>query len=174
MLYIVQIGILLAGATVVLHALGTILWVHLLVRSRARLRSYAKRFESTNPKLQMRYQLRSVLRFIFGTTIAIIALHVTEVLMWAAAYCWLPKEAHPLDFPDAVYFSMVTFTTLGYGDIVIESHWRLLAGIEAMAGMLVFGWSSAMLYAAVSQVLTTHINNKLADERKQNETTSNQ
>jgi hypothetical protein len=51
-------------------------------------------------------------------------------------------------FEEAVYFSIVTFTTLGYGDITLVDHdWRLLSGAEALSGILLVGWSTALLYA---------------------------
>ncbi|MEM9659316.1 MAG: potassium channel family protein, partial [Planctomycetota bacterium] len=53
----------------------------------------------------------------------------------------------------ALYFSAATYTTLGYGDIVIEDEmWRLLAGLEAVNGMLLVGWSTAMLYFIVQRI----------------------
>lgn len=45
----------------------------------------------------------------------------------------------------------VTFTTLGYGDIVLGPEWRLLSGIEAINGIVLFGWSTAFLFAIVQR-----------------------
>ncbi len=49
----------------------------------------------------------------------------------------------------AMYFSLVTYTTLGYGDITLGEQWRLLAAIQAGNGIIMFGWSTALVYAAV-------------------------
>ena len=52
----------------------------------------------------------------------------------------------------AVYFSIVTFTTLGYGDITLPyEEWRILSGVEALNGILLFGWTTAFLFAVVQR-----------------------
>ena len=51
----------------------------------------------------------------------------------------------------AVYFSFVTFTTLGYGDITLSEGWRLLSGIQALNGILLVGWSTALIFAVVQR-----------------------
>jgi hypothetical protein len=73
-----------------------------------------------------------------------------QILIWAVAYRLL-TPVQPIDtLESAVYFSAVTFTTLGYGDITLSSEqWRLLTGIEALNGVLLLGWSTALLYAVV-------------------------
>ena len=55
-------------------------------------------------------------------------------------------------FERALYFSMVTFTTLGYGDIVLHERWRLLASSEAANGVIMFSWTTAIVIAAVQRV----------------------
>ena len=55
------------------------------------------------------------------------------------------------DFETALYFSFVTFTTLGYGDITLSEGWRLLSGIEALNGLLLVGWTTALLFAIVQR-----------------------
>ncbi len=52
----------------------------------------------------------------------------------------------------ALYFSTVTFTTLGYGDVVLDPRWRLLASFEAANGIIMFGWTTAIVIAAVQRV----------------------
>ena len=51
------------------------------------------------------------------------------------------------DWDTAIYFSIVTMTTVGYGDVILSGDWRLLAAFQAMTGMLVFGLSAAFLFA---------------------------
>ncbi len=72
-----------------------------------------------------------------------------EVLLWALAYLWLNAIE---GFEKALYFSMVTFTTLGYGEIVLSERWRLLASFEAANGILMFGWSTAIVIFAVQHI----------------------
>ena len=72
-----------------------------------------------------------------------------EVLVWALTY--LTLEAIQ-GIEKAIYFSMVTYTTLGYGEIVLGEQWRLLASFEAANGILLFGWSTAVILAAVQRI----------------------
>jgi hypothetical protein len=65
-------------------------------------------------------------------------------------------------FEQAAYFSFVTFTTLGYGDITLSESWRLLSGIEALNGILLVGWTTAMIFTVVQRIwqgLKTNNNN---------------
>jgi len=71
---------------------------------------------------------------------------VTEVWAWALLYVGLGAME---SFEKAVYFSTVTFTTLGFGDITLEEDWRLLSSFEAANGLLMFGWSTALVFIAV-------------------------
>ncbi|KPJ98660.1 MAG: hypothetical protein AMJ60_07550 [Desulfobacterales bacterium SG8_35] len=72
-----------------------------------------------------------------------------EVLVYALTYLAL-NAIEGLE--KALYFSMVTFTTLGYGEIVLEEQWRLLASFEAANGIIMFGWSTAIVIAIVQRV----------------------
>ncbi len=74
---------------------------------------------------------------------------VVEVWMWAALYRLLGAIG---SLEEALYFSTVTFTTLGYGDVVLEKQWRLLAAFEAANGLFLFGWSTALVFAVVQGV----------------------
>ena len=55
-------------------------------------------------------------------------------------------------FEQALYFSMVTFTTLGYGDVLLEDHWRLLGSFEAANGIIMFGWTTAIVIAVLASL----------------------
>ena len=69
--------------------------------------------------------------------------HVAEVIVWSVTYLILdvaPSEA------DVLYFAFVNYTTLGYGDIVPVERWRLIGPITAMNGILLFGWSTAVIF----------------------------
>jgi Ion channel len=74
---------------------------------------------------------------------------ILEVWAWAVLYLALGAIA-PIE--KAVYFSTVTFTTLGFGDITLGEEWRLLSSFEAANGLLMFGWSTALVFAAVQWV----------------------
>lgn len=55
---------------------------------------------------------------------------------------------------DVVYFAFVNYTTLGYGDVVPVERWRLIGPITAMNGMLVFGWSTAVIFEVLRRTMT--------------------
>ena len=74
---------------------------------------------------------------------------IIEVLIWGAAY--LAFDAIE-GLENAIYFSAVTFTTLGYGDVVLVGNQRILSSIEAINGIIMFGWSTAIVIAAVQRV----------------------
>lgn len=76
--------------------------------------------------------------------------HLVEMSVWAVAFVGL--GALP-DFAEALYFSMVTYTTVGYGDIVLPLRWHVLAGIEGLTGILMAGWSTGALFAVVSRLM---------------------
>jgi hypothetical protein len=78
-----------------------------------------------------------------STVSVLMAAHAAEVIVWSGAY-WIVGIA-PAG-ADLVYFSFVNYTTLGYGDIVPLERWRLLAPITAMNGVLLFGWSTAVIF----------------------------
>ena len=64
---------------------------------------------------------------------------VTEAIVWALLYLLNPLITALPDMATAVYFSMATFTTVGYGDVVLEGRWRILASFQAANGMIIFG-----------------------------------
>jgi hypothetical protein len=56
------------------------------------------------------------------------------------------------DLRTSVYFSAVTYTTTGYGDLVLPNEWRLVGAIEALSGILMCGWSTGFFFAIVSRL----------------------
>jgi len=78
-----------------------------------------------------------------ATVLVLMAAHTLEVIVWALVY--LLTDAAP---PGAslVYFAFVNYTTLGYGDILPAERWQLLGPIAAMNGVLLFGWSTAVIF----------------------------
>jgi hypothetical protein len=69
--------------------------------------------------------------------------HYVEIAVWAGAYRLLGVVEHTSDY---FYFAFVNYTTLGYGDLVPVEYWRLLGPITAMNGVVLFGWSTAVIY----------------------------
>ena len=78
-----------------------------------------------------------------------VLLHLIQISVWALHYGW--AGAMP-DFTTAAYFSMVTYTTTGYGDLVLPPDWRLTGGIESLTGILMCGLSTGMFFAVFSEM----------------------
>ena len=78
-----------------------------------------------------------------------VLLHLVEISVWAAAY--YSYGAMP-DLQSALYFSAVTYTTTGYGDLVLPREWRLDGGVEALTGILMCGWSTGFFFALVNRL----------------------
>jgi Ion channel len=79
----------------------------------------------------------------------LVLLHLLEISLWALLYTW--GHAMP-DVHAAFYFSSVTYTTVGYGDLVLPEAWRLIGGVEALTGLLMCGWSTGFFFALVSRL----------------------
>jgi hypothetical protein len=79
-----------------------------------------------------------------------IVVHLTEIAVWAWFFHW--KQAMP-DIQSSLYFSAATYTTVGYGDVVLPVEWRLVGGVEALTGILMAGWSTGFFFAIVSQMI---------------------
>jgi hypothetical protein len=134
MLLNIAIGAVLILLTTAMHAGG----MHLALES---IRNHAGERSS-------RRRLNRLIKV--GWVVLIMYLvSIMEVLVWAVAYVVLDAIE---ELEKALYFSMVTFTTLGYGDVVLDKGRRFLASIEAVNGIIMFGWSTAILIAAVERV----------------------
>jgi len=77
---------------------------------------------------------------------------VIEAWLWALLYLYNPLIETLPDLETAFYFSMVTFTTLGYGDVVLTGNWRTLASIQAANGVIIFGWTTALIFVFIQRV----------------------
>ena len=84
-----------------------------------------------------------------------ILLHLFEISVWAGFYSWKGAMA---DMQSALYFSAVTYTTTGYGDLVLPPEWRLVGAIEALTGILMCGWSTAFFFAVVGRMFRAEAN----------------
>lgn len=82
------------------------------------------------------------------TVLIMFAASFLEALTWAFTYMHLDAIQ---SLEEALYFSIVTFTTLGYGDVTLSDQYRLLASIEAANGIIIFGWSTAITMTVVQR-----------------------
>jgi voltage-gated potassium channel Kch len=92
-------------------------------------------------------------RLFVAVAVWIVLLHFAEIAAWAVVYLW--RGAMP-DLQTALYFSAVTYTTTGYGDVVLPEAWRLDGGVEALTGILMCGWSTGFFFAIVSRLHEPH------------------
>ena len=134
MLMNILIAAIIIIATVGIHAAAMMLAVQLIRKKEGGLR---EKLRQTNL-----YRVSGIVLLMFLASLI-------EVLVWAIAYLALNAIE---GFEQAFYFSMVTFTTLGYGDIVLQERWRLLASFEAANGIIIFGWTTAIVMAVVHHV----------------------
>jgi Ion channel len=78
-----------------------------------------------------------------------ILMHLLQIAVWAFFYFW--SHGMP-DLQTAFYFSAVTYTTTGYGDLVLPKEWRVVGGIEALTGILMCGLSTGLFFAVFTKV----------------------
>ena len=108
-----------------------------------------------------RQTLRLIAVMIATVTVLMIA-HLAEVLVWSLIYAIV--SAAPAG-TDLIYFAFVNYTTLGYGDLTPVERWHLLGPMTAMNGVLLFGWSTAVIFEVLRMTLTAGGNE--AETRKQ-------
>ncbi len=131
----IAFGALLTASTVAVHALCT-----------ASLIAFLRAMHVDH------WALRSVwtrVAVISALVVGMFLVSVVEAGLWAATYVSLGAIR---DFGEALYFSVVTFTTLGYGDVTVHDQWRLLASLQAADGTITFGWTTALIVAASHRI----------------------
>jgi hypothetical protein len=79
-----------------------------------------------------------------------LAAHLTEIAFWAVLYVICGEFA---EFGTAYYHSAVNYTSLGYGDLIMSSSWKLLGPLETANGMLLFRVSTAMIFAVIQRLI---------------------
>jgi hypothetical protein len=82
------------------------------------------------------------------------AAHLIQIALWAVAYLLVADIS---TFEKAFYFSAENYTALGYGDIMLSERWRLLGPLEAINGLLLFGLSTAVMFAIMSHLITNRL-----------------
>jgi Ion channel len=137
----VYAGVLVA-VTVALHAGG--LAAVLALFSSARMSRLPPRFWPTTWLL-------------VRATWCLLLIHLAGITVWALFYWW--RECLP-DAESAFYFSGVTYATIGYGDLVLERPWRLLAPVEGLTGILMCALSAGFYFALVSRIVASRLQGK--------------
>jgi hypothetical protein len=131
---LVLLAIALLAACVVVQSVGMIFLVHWLARLRHVI-------EGTSAPRRVWLLLRLFL--------GIVLLHLSQIGLWGLVF-WRASELPT--FETAIYFSLATYTTIGFGDVVLGPGWRVLAGIEGLTGLLLCGWSTAFVFAVVNRI----------------------
>jgi hypothetical protein len=126
---------LAVAATVMVHLGGLVLLIALLRRLRG------GRFGDRLGPAQAGLVLLAVF--------SLFALHAVEI--WAYAFLYLLIGAVK-SFEPALYYSTVTYTTIGYGDVILPERWRILGAIEGANGIILMGWSTAFLVSVVQRL----------------------
>lgn len=86
---------------------------------------------------------------IAGAAFGLFVLHAAEIWLYAALYTTSGALG---SFEEALYFSTSTYTTLGYGDVVLPRGWRVLGAIEGATGLILLGWSTAFFMSVVGRI----------------------
>ena len=101
---------------------------------------------------------RAGMRYLIDLTIVVLVMsfafvaHLFEIAVWALLFMICGEFK---DFGAAYYHSAVNYSTLGYGDVIMSSTWKLLGPLEAADGSLMFGVSTAMIFAVILRLLET-------------------
>jgi hypothetical protein len=84
------------------------------------------------------------------TALVLMIAHTVEIIVWSLAYAVVGAAPAGSDLLD---FAFVNYTTLGYGDVTPLKEWRLVGPITAMNGILMFGWSTAVLFEVLRKTI---------------------
>jgi hypothetical protein len=128
------IGTVVISLTVLVHTFGLIAVTHAVGYLVTRFRMHGRHSRTV-----------AMISVVMG----LFAVMTIEIWLWAGLYRLLDIFA---DFETALYFSTITFSTVGYGDVIPEHAWRVLAALEGVNGFLLIGWSTAYLIAAGTRI----------------------
>lgn len=126
---------LMVGLTTLIHFFGLLGLTRVMSRAHKRLRTHEGAWR----------QAGMILLVVFG----IFALHTAQIWSYAIAFRLLGEFR---TFEEALYFSTVTFSTVGYGDLTLSVSWRLLGAIEAANGLILIAWSTAFLLGVTTRL----------------------
>lgn len=137
MLSELTLAFVVVAVCVLIHTAGLVATAEWLFDRRGR-------FERRRPGM-MRFSLYLIL-----VCSVVTGLHLTETAVWAAVYQWWGLFP---DFETSLYFSMGSYTTIGYGDVVLPQRWRLLGAVEGISGVLLCGLSTAFIFVVLNALI---------------------
>jgi Ion channel len=135
MLLQLLVGTLVSAIAIMVHALATVGSVGVARAAGRRMGSY--------PRLHL-------MGVMVATVLVLMFAHTVEIVVWSLFYTLV--GAAPAG-SDLLYFAFVNYTTLGYGDVTPVKAWQLLGPMAAMNGILMFGWSTAVLFEVLLKTI---------------------
>jgi hypothetical protein len=131
------IGALMTGISVIIHAVS----LDIIIRHTDDFERYVRKFLKSHWK-----------PVVTGSVVlAVFCGHV--IIIWCWAFLYHLMSCAPLEgFSDALYFATVVYSTLGFGDIVLEKGCRMLSGVEGANGFILFSWTAAFIFEVVGQI----------------------
>jgi hypothetical protein len=130
-------------------AIGTVLLIVNITLAAIAAMALEVLFQKTHPWLMREPHRPKLVLLVAGVSLWLLGVITVGVWIWAVAYYWL--GAFPT-LEQSVYFSIVAYTTLGLGDVVLPQAWRILSGMEAANGFINFGLLCALFIEALRQI----------------------
>lgn|SRR5438874_11022283 len=130
---LVSISVSICNIAIHAMVMSAVLWVARIASERA-----------------MSHRSFQLVAIMTATVSVLMVAHIAEVAVWSFAYA-IAGVAPP--GTDLIYFAFVNYTTLGYGDVTPLRRWQLLGPLTAMNGILLFGWSTAVIFAVLREAM---------------------
>lgn len=129
------VGTVVSACNITIHALIMVMLVQIARR--------AATVFPARPSLRL-------IAVMIATVSILMASHASEVMVWSLVYATIDAASPGTDL---TYFAFVNYTTLGYGDVLPVERWRLLGPLTAMNGVLLFGWSTAVIFEVMRRAM---------------------
>lgn len=128
-------------------ALGSVMLVVITLIHGAGLDRIVHHFKKRSQALQARRRSPHLASLIFSFSILLMLfLHIIELAIWGAVMWWVGLISN---LRDSIYFSANTYTTIGYGRMILPENWRELSPIIAISGLFTFAWTTGQMFELV-------------------------
>jgi hypothetical protein len=149
MLKLLFFGLGLTSVTVLIHGIGVLYVIRRMGRLSKKKDYFAKALGAE--------------MLIIRLIVFLLLLHLAEAAVWAAVY---RIGGLLTSIETAMYFSLTSFATLGYGDVVLSGSWRLLGPLEALVGVLMMGWSTGIIVTVILRSYAKRLDVEFANQNK--------
>ena len=140
------VGVAASGCNIAIHALVMVVVIKVARRA---------------DELATAYQTLRLIAIMIATVTVLMIAHLAEVLVWSLIYAAVDVAPEGADL---MYFAFVNYTTLGYGDVTPVKRWSLLGPMTAMNGVLLFGWSTAVIFEVLRMTLLASGEERTSEE----------